>query len=104
MNEKVIRSAIGGFRATGLWAQVALARGREFREQSGRPDRAGHKRASAIWAYAAENLIGAVGAKGAFERTNTGVRAVGRQVAIAAFAVRGEFHHGASPVGSGLAA
>ncbi len=48
---------------------------------------------TAVWANIFKVIFCAIGAKGALERTTTGVRCICWQVLVAAFAVRFEYEH-----------
>jgi hypothetical protein len=64
--------------------------GTPFRD---RPDRARHKPAPTVGADVEKHDFYTVGAERALIGTNPRVRCVGRQVLIAAFAVRSQFQH-----------
>ena len=56
-------------------------------------DRPPHQFAAAIRAKTAEHALGAAAAERAFIRTDPGLDGIGRQVAIAAFAIGSQFEH-----------
>ena len=75
----------------------ALGRSRMPAEHGRRPDRAGSEIASAVWTDSPETLVGALGAERALVGADAGLDAVGRQVAIAAFAIGAQFEHWREP-------
>lgn len=79
---------------TSLRLQYPLGRSRVFLQQPGRPDRAGREIAAAVRADAFEPAFDAVGAESAFKGADPRVRAVRREVPVAAFAVRAEVEQG----------
>src|SRR5262245_17667130 len=56
-------------------------------ERGGRADWPTHQLAAAVGTAPSEHVLGTLAAEGALERAHDGVGRVGRQVAIAAFAV-----------------
>ena len=58
-----------------------------------RPDRAWRKPATAIRADIEQNLVDALGAERALERTNSRIHRVGRQVLVAIFAIGSQLQH-----------
>ncbi len=75
--------------------------GGEAGESRGRPDRAADQFAAAVGADAGEPGLRAVGAEGAFEGADPRLRAVGRQVAVAAFAIGAQGEHHATLASAG---
>src|SRR4051812_46664441 len=78
--------------------QEALARGRMPRQHGGRPDRARDEIAPAIRAAAAEAVRRASRAEGALVGADDGVGGRGRQVLVAALAIRLEQKHRVAPL------
>ncbi len=70
-----------------------LGAARKLRQQRGRPGRPGHQIAAAVGTAAFEPGLGALGAEGAFEGADARVAAVGREIAIAAFAIGTKQEH-----------
>src|SRR5262245_29413026 len=92
----ITTAALGLYASSRLAAfrlQHALCRGWEFCELVGRADGAAHQFAAAIGTFPFQHLLGAILAVGAFERAHHRVARLGRQVAIAAFAVRSQRQH-----------
>jgi hypothetical protein len=76
-----------------FWLQYPPGRGRVFQQLARWPDGARHQIAAAVGADTLEFGLHAIGAEGAFIGADAGVLAVGRQVAVAAFAVGSQFEH-----------
>src|SRR5690606_1799719 len=85
--------------AVGL--EQALGRSREAGEPICRAPWTGNQLSAAIRAPAFEQLLGAAGAERAFERADARLKRVGRQVDVAAFAVRSQLEHRVRPPHSG---
>src|SRR5882724_7355083 len=60
-----------------------------------RPGWANHQVATAVRASSGENPVGATRAERAFNRADSGVRRIRRQISIAALAARSDFQHAA---------
>jgi hypothetical protein len=71
----------------------SLRGGRVFSQHGCRPDRPRHEIALAIGAAVIELVLRAIGAKGAFERTDDRLIRFRRKIAAAAFATGSKFQH-----------
>ena len=80
--------------ALGMGLREALGRRRMLEQLLRRPDRAAYQVASAVRADPAESPLGAVRAERALIRADARLCALGRQVAVAALAVRKQHQHG----------
>src|SRR5690348_2206880 len=74
-------------------------RRRVMQQPIARPDRPAHQFAGAIGTTPAEHSFGALAAKRALVRAHPRVERMGRQIPVAAFAIRPQFQHpGAIPM------
>lgn len=80
-------------RCAAIWFENAFSRRRILREQMRRPDRSRAETAAAIRTTATQYGVGAARTKRAFETADQCVERIGRQIAIAAFAVGAELEH-----------
>src|SRR5262245_57762057 len=80
--------------AAAVGLQDALGGGGVFLQLARGADGALDEVATAIGAGAAQDVLGAAAAEGAFEGADQGVGRVGREVLVAAFAVGAQLEHG----------
>ena len=71
----------------------AICRSGMARQSVHRPDRPPYQLAAAIGTSPFEHTFRAIAAKRAFEGADPGVRRVGRQIPVAAFAIGSQFQH-----------
>ena len=88
-----------GLAAARVVLQHALRGGRRLGQLLLRPHGPAHQLAAAVRAASAGQAIGrAIGAEGAFERADQGIRRIRRQILVAAFAVGSQGEHAILPM------
>ena len=94
-------AALGlSWRSAAAGLEHALGGGWELGQQASRSHRARRKAAAAVGAHAVQFVRRTAGAEGALEGADHG-RRVGRQVAVAAFAVGAQLQHEGLQIGQG---
>src|SRR3990167_8990402 len=83
----------GNLRASRVVLLYPLGAAGELRQQGHRPRGPDHQIAAAVGAAPLQPGLRAIGAEGAFEAADARLAAVGRQVAITAFAVGAHLEH-----------